>query len=117
MQLSDEDQRFLARRLRLVQAWRYAGSFLLAMLTGLAVWLYVSRPFLANPFFVMTQLKNAAIPESTMVLMAAMLPVVVLLCITLAAAIILFTYAALSNEKKYFTIIDGFIKKPKKAYF
>ncbi|MFO7665716.1 MAG: hypothetical protein R6V76_03775 [Desulfobacterales bacterium] len=106
MQLSYEDQRFLVKRIRLVQTWRYVGAILLAMLVGLGMWLFLSKPLLANPFVVVTRLKSDAIPEATMVLMAAMLPVVVLTCIALAVAVVLFAFAAFSNEKKYLQIIQ-----------
>lgn len=106
MQLSEKDQRFLAKRIRLVRAWRYVGTILLFMLPGLGLWLFLSKPLLSNPFVVMTLLKNNAISESTMVLMAAMLPVAVLMCIALAVAVVLFAFAAFSNEKKYLQIIQ-----------
>jgi ABC-type transport system involved in multi-copper enzyme maturation permease subunit len=106
MQLNGEDQRFLAKRARLVKTWRYAGAILIAMLIGLGIWLFFSKPLLANPFVVLTRLKSDSIPESTMALMAGILPVVVLMCIFLAITIVLFAFLAFSNEKKYLTLIQ-----------
>jgi len=106
MHLSEEDQRFLTKRIRLLQTWRYVGAILLFMSVGLGMWLFLSKPLLSNPFVVMTQLENDAVPQATMVLMAAMLPVVVLMCIVLTIMILVFVFSAFSNEKKYLAIIN-----------
>ncbi len=106
MRLSGEEQRFLARRARLVRTWRYVGVILLAMLIGLGMWLFFSKPLVANPFVVMARLKNGSIAGSTMALMAGVLPVVVLICIVLAVTAVLFVFAAFSNEQKYLAIIQ-----------
>ena len=106
MQLNDQEQRFLAKRARLVKTWRYVGTILLSMLIGLGMWLFFSKPLLANPFVVLTRLKSDSIPESTMALMAGMLPVVVLMCIFLAVTVVLFAFSVFSNEKKYLTLIQ-----------
>ena len=105
MQLSDEEHRFLSKRSRLLQAWRYVGTILLVILIGLGIWLLLSKPLLANPFIVMARLKSDSIPDSTMALMAGILPVVVLMCIVLAVTVVLFVFAAFYNEKKYLKII------------
>ncbi len=106
MPLSYEEQCFVVKRAKLMRTWRYVGAILLALILGLGVWLFLSNPLLANPFVVMTRLQSNSIPESTMVLMAGMLPVVALMCIVLAVTAILFVFAAFSNEKKYLTIIQ-----------
>lgn len=106
MQLSYEEKCFVAKRARLMRTWRYVGAILLAMIIGLGVWLFLSKPLLANPFVVMTRLKSNSIPQSTMALMAGMLPVVTLMCVVLAVTAVLFVFAAFSNEKKYLTIIQ-----------
>ena len=106
MQLSDEERHFLVKRARLVRAWRYVGSILLAVLLGLAIWLFLTIPLLANPLVVMARLKSDSISESTLTLMAGMLPIVVLMCLVLAVTAVLFVFAAFSNEKKYLKIIQ-----------
>ena len=105
MQLSNEEQQFLAKRTRFVQTWRYVGAILLVMLIGLGMWLFWSKPLLADPFVVLSRLNSGSVPASTMALMAGLLPVVVLMCMVLAITIVLFAFAAFSNEKKYLTII------------
>ena len=106
MQLSDEERRFLVKRARLVRTWRYVRAILLAVLIGLGIWLFLTIPLLANPLVVMAQLKSDAIPESMLMLMASMLPIVVLMCLALAVTTVLFTFAAFSNEKKYLKLIQ-----------
>lgn len=106
MQLNEKEQLFLAKRAKLVQTWRYVGGMLLSMLIGLGMWLFFSTPLLANPFFTMTQLKNNSVPESTMALMAAMLPIAILACLVVSVTAVLFVFGAFSNEKKYLTIIQ-----------
>lgn len=106
MQLSYEEQRFVEKRASLMRTWRYVGTIMLAMIIGFGVWLFFSKPLLADPFIVMTKLESNSIPESTMALMAGILPVVILMCIVLAISIILFVFASFSNEKKYLKIIQ-----------
>ena len=87
-------------------AWPYIGAALLALLTGLGLWLVLSKPLMANPLLVLARLKSDSIPESTLALMAAMLPVVVSMCIVLAVAIVFFAFAVFSNQKRYLTLIE-----------
>jgi len=106
MQLRDEEQRFIRKRSRLLEAWRYVGVILLIVLLGLGIWLFLSKPMLGNPFAVMSRLQSGSISQSTLFLMAGMLPIVVLMCIGLSVAVVLSAYAAFSNEKKYISIIQ-----------
>jgi hypothetical protein len=106
MKLSNEERRFLVKRARLVQSWRYVGAILMAMLIGLGLWLFFSKPLLANPFVVLSRIKSGSLPESMLPLMASMLPIVVLLCLVIAIVAVLFVYAAFSNEKKYLMLIQ-----------
>ena len=106
MELTKEERQFLVRRTRCVNAWRYAGTILLVAMIGLGIWFFLSKPLLANPFVMLARLKNNSIPSSTMTLMTGLLPVVVLTSIFLAITIVLFAFAAFSNERKYLTIIQ-----------
>ena len=106
MRLSYQEQSFVAKRARFMRTWRYAGVILLALIIGLGTWLFLSRPLLANPFFVIARLKSQSIDEATMALMAGMLPVVTLACIVLAVVVVLFVFAHFSNERKYLAIIQ-----------
>lgn len=106
MDLSDQEKRFLGKRIRLVRAWKYVGVVLIVGLTGLWVSIFWFVPFLANPFEVMARLNADSIPQSIMVLSTAVLPVIVLTCFLLVLAMVLLTFAAISNERKYLAIIQ-----------
>ncbi len=105
MRLTDEEQRFVAKRARLARTWPYVGAILLVMVVGLGGWLLWSKPLLANPFEVLSRLSSGTVPAPTMELMAGLLPVVVQLCLVLAGTTVLFVFAAFSNEKKYLRMI------------
>jgi hypothetical protein len=106
VEVTDDEARFLVRRRRLVRAWPFAGAFLICMIIGLGVWLFLTRPLLANPFAVLSMLRGDSIPASTLALMAGLLPIAVLMCLTLAIAIVLFTFASFFNERKYLTMVQ-----------
>jgi hypothetical protein len=92
VELSHEDRRFLDKRKRLVRAWPTVGAILLLVI-GLALWLFWSKPLLANPFLTLARLKNDSVPASTLILMAGLLPVVFTMCMVLAVSIVLFAFA------------------------
>jgi ATP/ADP translocase len=52
------------------------------------------------------------IPESTLILMAGLLPVVVLTSLILTGAIVLFGFAAFANERKYIALIQRMTGHP-----
>jgi hypothetical protein len=106
MDLAGKEVRFLVGRTRLANAWRYVGVLLLVSLVGLAGSLFWFAPLVANPSTVLTRLEGDAIPPSTMALSTALLPVVLLTCILLALGIVLFVFAAFSNERKYLSIVQ-----------
>lgn len=85
---------------------------MLVLLTGLGIWLFLNKPLLANPFEVMARLQSDSIPESTMVVMAGLLPIGVLTCLFLAAAVLVFAYTAFANEKKYLRILERCTLQP-----
>ena len=110
MELTDKERRFVAKRTKFVQAWPLVGGVLLCLVLGLGVWLFLSKPLLANPFVVLSKLNSGSIPASTLTLMAVLLPVSVLMCLILAIAVVLFCFAAFANEKKYIQMIHRMIE-------
>ncbi|MCP9927777.1 hypothetical protein [Cyanobium sp. CH-040] len=107
MELTEQQQRFLARRAGFLSAWPAVGAGLLALLGALTLWLWFSKPLLANPPAVLARLERGAIDTSTLTLMAGLLPLMTLLCLTLAAAVVIFGFAAAANERRYQRIIRG----------
>lgn len=106
MEITAKEKRFLAKRTKLVQTWPLVGGILLCLVLGLGVWLFLSTPLLANPFTVLSKLRSNSIPVSTLTLMAGLLPVAILMCLVLAIAMVAFSFAAFSNEKKYIAMVE-----------
>jgi len=75
------------------------------MVFALAGWLWLSMPFLINPWAVFSGIDTDSIPETTAILMTAMLPVVMLTCLFVLVVCLLFFFAAFSNERKHIAII------------
>ena len=110
MDVSHDELDFITRRSRLVRTWPLAGSALLIMAVSLTAWLFFSSPLLANPLTVWSRLDENSLPQSELVVMAAMLPVVVLACLALLIVLILFGFVAFANEKKYLSILERTIE-------
>jgi len=104
--ISEAEIGLLERRGRLIRMWRYAGAAALAALVGFSCYLFVTNPLLINPFHVMKQIEADAIPDSTMVLMAAMMPIVFLVLMSVMVVLVLFAFAAFSNERRLLEIIS-----------
>ena len=105
MRLAEREKRFLERRGALVRSWPIVGSVCLLGILVFSGWLWMSRPLLINPWAVAAGLEEGSIPESTTVVMAAMLPLTVLCCLLLLIVCIVFCFAAFSNERKHLAII------------
>lgn len=103
--MSEAELRFLRRRDALVSAWPWVGSACLLGLIALAAVLFWWVPQLVNPWFVFDQINADALPESQMVLMAAMLPVVMLVVLLLLGVLVLTLFACLSNERRLLAML------------
>lgn len=104
-ELTDQQKMFLERRTKMVRTWPIIGAILIVVELGLAGWLLWKNPLLINPQAVASKLRAGSLPDSTLALMATILPFILLVCLALLAALILFSFLALANEKKYVTII------------
>jgi hypothetical protein len=114
MALDEQQQRFLARRRRLTRFWPLGGTALLAMVLALLIGLYLRVPLLVDPFAVAEQLHAGSIEEATLLLMAALLPLLSLACFLLLVALILFMFAAFANERRYLRAIDSLLDTERK---
>ena len=103
--LSPQQQAFLDKRQGLIRLWRYVGPVLLLLIFGFTAYLLARTPLLINPFEAISRIEAGNLPESTLVIMAAMLPIMFGGALILLLAIVLVMYAAISNEKKYAAII------------
>ena len=72
---------------------------------GFGVYMFVTNPLMVNPFHVLEQLEADAIPYSTLVVMAGMMPLLFLLALLILTALIVFVFAAIANERRYHAII------------
>jgi len=105
--LTEQQKMFLDKRTKMVRKWPLAGGILIVVELGLAGWLLWKHPLLINPQAVSAKLRAGAIPDSTLSLMAAFLPFIMIACLGLLAVLILFSFLALVNEKKHLMIIQS----------
>ena len=106
MTITEREMLFLDRRAKLLRIWPLAGTLLLAVVGFLAAWLFWRTPLLINPFVVIEQLQAGTIPDSTLALLAGFLPLAMLACLLLMVVMIAFLFVAVSNERKYMTMIE-----------
>ena len=105
MHLTATDSKFIAKRDFLTRHWPVAGTGLLLMLAGLAVWLWVDVPWLINPSEVMDAVEAGTLPDNMLTLMAMLLPVVVLACFVFSVLFVLLAWRGFANERRLLEII------------
>ncbi len=105
IQLEQKQQEFLEKRRKLVRTWPTIGFLLLMGILATLVWLWFQQPLLINPLEVVNRLEAGSMQNSTLVMMAVMLPLVFLICFVLLVIVVLFAYVTFANEKKHLTII------------
>ena len=108
MNLTATEHAFVAKRRKLVAAWPWVGGGLIFALLGLAVWLWVRVPLMINPWAAIRDIEAGAVEETTLILMAVMLPITLLACLGALIAMLALFFAAFSNERKLIAVIDRF---------
>jgi hypothetical protein len=109
--LSERDETFLKKRTTLIRAWPFVGGVLLAALMALIAWLLWRSPFLFNPYALMQRMREGAIDQPMLQLMAGLLPVAMLSIFGLIGAMIALAFAAFSNEKRHLRILHELLEK------
>ena len=104
--ITDKDVEFLEKRRKLVRWWNVVGSLTFVGLVAFVTWMFWSQPRLVNPLHVVGELQAGAIPQEALEIMAAMLPMVVLVIFIVLGVTIGFTFAMIGNERRYQKIID-----------
>ena len=104
--LDEKDLNFLKKRSFFVRWWNVVGSVMLAVLVGMALWFFVTVPNFINPLHVIEQLKAGTIQQSSLVVMAAMLPIMVLGLFLVLCTVVGFGFAVFANERRYLRIIE-----------
>jgi len=100
--MRDRDHRFLQRRRPLLRAWKVVGPGCVLLVVLLGAFLLVRSPILINPAVVSSGIEHGTIADSTLSLMAVMLPFLFLSVLILLGAIVAVMYGALANERRYF---------------
>lgn len=105
MSLTALESLYLEKRAKMTRHWRWVGSAMMVFLVALAVWMWITVPYLVNPWAVSAGLESGALADSTISIMAAMLPIVMLSFLTFGAAAIVLAFVAFSNERRLIQII------------
>jgi hypothetical protein len=105
VKLSEPQTAFLVKRQRRLRYLPYAGAFIGATWWGLVVWLWLAHPLLVNPFEVQQRLQSDMLADSTLVLMALVLPLAIDMCLLLTLVVIVFTVIAFTIERRYAEIV------------
>jgi len=101
-----DDLGFVEKRRPLVRRWGVVGWSLLAVIAAVLGFLFLTSPMLVDPFEVVAGVSTDSIPTARLQLMAIMLPVVFLGCFLLLVVLVIFQFAAMSNERRLIAIID-----------
>ena len=107
--LAENELAFLQMRRRFLRFWKIAGVSSLVFLAALFSWLYFKVPNLVNPFYVQRQIESNALTPSALKVMAALMPLMLVLAFFLSIAIIFFGFSAYANENRYLKIIDSLL--------
>jgi len=107
--LTDVDRTWLERRRRLTRTWTPVGVLLVLLLLGGAALAARTAPLLFNPLAVTARLRDGRMDPRTLELMAAMLPVVMLMCLAIALAVLAFAFVAFRNERRYLRIMAALL--------
>ncbi len=103
--LTAQEKMFVEKRAKLAQSWPIVGSMIFIVILVFAGWLWLSNPYLINPWAVFAEINSGSIPHSTLTLMAAILPVVMITCLFILIIGLVFSFVAFSNERKHIAII------------
>ncbi len=72
--------------------------------------MFIRNPLMVNPFEVASRLEAGTLEETTMILLAGMLPIMLGLCFLLLSVLIVFGFVMFSHERKYHRIIDRLLQ-------
>lgn len=105
MGLSSADKAFIEKRERRVKYWPLFGAALLATVSAYVAWLWLRMPHMVNPWFVIESLEAGTLPESTIGIMAVMLPVVMAVLLVFAIAVVLLWFVSFYNERRLIRLV------------
>lgn len=105
MRLSKADKAFVEKRERRVKYWPLFGAALLVTLVTYGAWLWLKVPYLINPWYVIRRLDAGTLSESTMGVMAVMLPVIMATLLVFAFVVVLLWFMSFRNESRLIRLL------------
>lgn len=105
MRLSATDRAFVEKRERRSRYWPWMGGSSLAILAAYGAWLWVKTPQLINPWWVIDRIEAGTLSESTMGVMAALLPIVMAALLLFTFMVVLLWFIAFYHERRFIRLI------------
>ena len=103
---SQREQAWIESRRRMVRRWPLVGAACLLALLALAVTVWWRTPLLIDPWGVAARLTAGTLDEGMLMLMAALLPVVVLMPFGVVLVLLLFVGVSFSNERRLLDMVE-----------
>ena len=110
--LTKQQQEFLTRRGKLQRAWRITGPVVLVGLVVAGVILFFNYPLMFNPYESVTRLDAGTLEDTTVQLMALLLPIAILMVFVMLVVVVLLVFAVIDNDRKYLAIIQRLLPTP-----
>lgn len=104
--LTRNQQRFIMRRRKLVRAWRITGPLVLLLLIVAGGILFFNYPLMFNPYASIERLEAGTLADSTVQLMALLLPIAMLMVFFMLVVVVMLVFAGIANDRKYLSIIQ-----------
>ena len=105
MSLSPKEKSFVESREKRAKYWPFFGVLSLALVAGYGAWLWLKMPRLINPWHVIERLEAGDLSDSTMGVMAVMLPIVVAAFLGFIFIVVLLWFAVFRNERQLVRLI------------
>ena len=105
MGLLPADKGFIEKREKRAKYWPFFGIASLAAIVAYGAWLWLRVPYLIDPWHTIEQLEAGQLSESTMAVMAAMLPLVVMLLLGVVFVVVLLWFVPFRNERRLIRMV------------
>lgn len=105
MKLSQADKAFIEKRESTAKYWPLFGTVLLILIVAYGAWLWMKIPHLINPWHVIERFETGTLPESTMGVMAVMLPIVMAVLLVFAFVVVLLWFIPFRNESRLIRLV------------
>ena len=106
MSLTPEDYQFIREQRRLVSSWPVVGGGALFVLLVLYAWLSISYPQLANPAFVIQQIRDNNLSHDVVLMLAMLAPIFLSMLFVIVGIMLGYVFAFMRKEKRLLDIID-----------